>query len=118
MTFPDPYHDQHWHKFPKHLQSPHLDPHGLHQNTQMIHQNDPWAKPSVKMTFPDAYHEQHWHESSKHLHSHHLDPQSLHQSSHIISQNNPWTEPIVKMTFADPYYENITGIIIRVGHLH
>ena len=30
MTFPDPYLEQHWHECPKHLQSPHLDPHGLH----------------------------------------------------------------------------------------
>ena len=61
-TFPDPYHEQHWQECPKHLQIHHLDPHGLHQTSHMICQNDPCAKPSVKMTFPDPYHEQQWHE--------------------------------------------------------
>ena len=63
----------------------------------MICQNDPCAKPSVKMTFPDPYHEQHWHECPKHLHSPHLDPHSLHQTSHMICQNDPCAKPTVKM---------------------
>ena len=29
MTFADPHHEQNWHECPKHLQSPHLDPHDL-----------------------------------------------------------------------------------------
>ena len=58
ITFPDPYHEQHWYECPKHLHSHHLDPHGLHQTLHMICQNDPCAKPSVKMTLPDPYHEQ------------------------------------------------------------
>ena len=68
MTFLDSYHEQHWHEFPKHLQSPHLEPHGLHQTSHMICQNDPCTKPSVKMTIPDLYHEQNWHELSRVLH--------------------------------------------------
>ena len=67
MTFPDPYHEQYWHEFPKHLESPHLDPHGLQQTSHMICQNDPCTKPSVKMTFPDLYHEQYWHEFPDHI---------------------------------------------------
>ena len=44
MTFPDPYHEQYWHECPKHLQSPHLDPHSLHQTSLIICQNDPCTK--------------------------------------------------------------------------
>ena len=73
MAFPDPYLEQHWHECSKHLQSPHLDPHGLHQTSLMICQNDPCTKPSVKMTFPDPCLEQHWHECSKSLLTPHLD---------------------------------------------
>ena len=87
MTYPDPCLEQHWHECLKHLQSPHLDQHGLHQTSHMICQNDPSAKTSVKMTFPDPYHEQHWHECPKHLQSPHLDPYGLHQTSHIKLQN-------------------------------
>ena len=88
MTFPDLYHEQHWHEFPKHLQSLHLDPHGLHQTSQIICQNDPCTKPSVNMKFPDLYHEQHWHEFSKHLQSIHLEPHGLHQTSQIRSNTH------------------------------
>ena len=35
LTFQDPYHEHHQHKCPKHLQSPHLDPHGLHQTSHV-----------------------------------------------------------------------------------
>ena len=51
LTFQDPYHEHHQHECPKHLQSPHLDPHGHHQTSHMIHQNDPCTNPSVKVTF-------------------------------------------------------------------
>ena len=42
MTFPNSYHEQHLHESPKHLQSPYLDPHGLHQTSHFISQNDHW----------------------------------------------------------------------------
>ena len=105
MTFPDPYHEHHWHECPHHLRSPHLDSHNLHQTSHMICQNDHCTFSSVNMTFPDPYHEQHWHECPKHLHSHNLDPHDLHQSSQIICRDDPWTEPSVKMRFPDPYHE-------------
>merc|ERR1712026_304709 len=89
----------------QHLHSPHLDPHSLHETSQMICQNDPCAKPSVKMTFPDPYHEHHWHGCPKHLHSPHLDPHSLHQTSHMICQSDPCAKTSVIMTFPDPYHE-------------
>ena len=85
MTFPDPYHEQNWHECPKHLQSPHLDPHGLHQTSHMICLNDPCTKQSVKMIFPDPY----------------LDQHGLHQTSHIICLNAPCTKQSVKMIFPD-----------------
>ena len=73
MTFPDPYHEQHWHECPHHLQSPYLDSHNLHQTSILICQNDSCPKPNVRMTFPDPYQEQHWHEFPHHLQSPHLD---------------------------------------------
>ena len=100
MTFPDPYHEQHWHGCPKDLHSHHLDPLGLHQTSQIICQINPWTKPSVKITFPDPYHEQHWHECPKHLRSHHLDPCGLHQTTNIICQRH----------FQIPTMNNMVGL--------